>query len=295
MMIRAIAFTDRGQAWQEKLGFPVERGIPVMKWAREAFDTADTLLFIGACGIAVRAIAPLIRDKTTDPAVLVMDEAGQHMISLLSGHVGGANEQALLLAQRTGAVPVITTASDVNGLPAIDTWAVKNRCAIENPAAIKAVSAAALAGRPVGVAVTERTLKPPFPVTLLLRPRTLVVGVGCKRGISGAHLEDCVRRFLSDQQVSLLAVRALASIDLKKEEPALKEFCARYSLPLQTYDARTLNGVPGTFAHSDFVMKTTGCGCVCERAAVKASGGRLLVGKTAMGGVTLALAGEEDI
>ena len=100
MIVRAIAFTQQGQAWQEKLGFPVERGVPVREWAREVFDTADALLFIGACGIAVRAVAPLLRGKTSDPAVLVMDEAGQHVISLLSGHIGGANALALTIAGR---------------------------------------------------------------------------------------------------------------------------------------------------------------------------------------------------
>ena len=73
MNIRAIAFTEKGQGWQKKLGFPVTRGVPVMQWAREAFADADALLFIGACGIAVRAIAPLCRDKAADPAVLVME------------------------------------------------------------------------------------------------------------------------------------------------------------------------------------------------------------------------------
>lgn len=105
MNIRAIAFTEKGQGWQEKLGFPVTRGVPVMQWAREAFADADALLFIGACGIAVRAIAPLCRDKAADPAVLVMDEMGRHIIPILSGHIGGANDLALLLAERTGAEP----------------------------------------------------------------------------------------------------------------------------------------------------------------------------------------------
>ena len=109
MNIRAIAFTEKGQGWQEKLGFPVTRGVPVMQWAREAFADADALLFIGACGIAVRAIAPLCRDKAADPAVLVMDEMGRHIIPILSGHIGGANDLALLLAERTGAEPVLTT------------------------------------------------------------------------------------------------------------------------------------------------------------------------------------------
>lgn len=290
-MIRAIAFTDAGQRWADVLGFPVDRGIPVMQWARDHFNNADALLFIGACGIAVRAIAPLVRSKTTDPAVLVMDEAGRYIIPILSGHIGGANALAEQIAAKTGAVPVITTATDVRGIPAIDTWAVQNDCAIENPEAIRDVSAAALAGRPVGVAITERTITPPFPVTLYLRPRTLILGTGLRSGISPDLFEQNARTFLSTCGVSLLALRALATIDLKQRESALTTFCERYHLPLLSYSAETLRALPGTFAHSAFVEQTVGVGNVCERAAVCA-GGTLLTGKTAMDGITFALAGE---
>ena len=189
---------------------------------------------------------------------------------------------------------MLTTATDVRGVPAIDSWAMKNDCAIENKAAIQAVSAAALAGKSVGVAITEREIRPPFPVTLFLRPRTLTLGVGCKRGTDAAHLEDCFRAFLHENGVSPLSVREVATIDVKKDEAAILALCKKYRFPLQTYAAAELNAVPGVFAHADFVMKTVGCGCVCERAAVM-TGGRLLVGKTAMQGVTLALAGEENV
>ena len=294
MIIRAIAFTEKGQSWSEALGLPVEHGVPVMQWARECFASSDALLFIGACGIAVRAIAPLVRDKTADPAVLVMDEAGRHVIPLLSGHIGGANALAMEIARRTGAEPVITTATDLRGVPAVDTWAVNNGCAIENSAEIKAVSAAELAGKQVGVAITERNIRPPFPVTLFLRPRTLVLGAGCRKGTDPEDFEGKAAAFLKDCGVSLLSVKALATIDVKKNERALSQFCEKYSLPLLTYNAAELKAVPGRFSHSDFVEKTVGVGNVCERAAA-AEGGRLLAGKTVMGGVTFALAGEEQL
>ena len=294
MKISAIAFTEKGQSWADILGIPVDRGIPVMQWTRQHFDVSDALLFIGACGIAVRAIAPLIKDKTTDPAVVVMDEAGQHVIPLLSGHIGGANALAIRIAEKTGAVPVVTTATDLRGIPAIDAWAVENDCAIENPAAIKAFSAAALAGRSVGVAITERAIQPPFPVTLILRPRTLALGAGCKKDTDPAVFEEKALDFLRQCGVSLLAVKALATIDIKKEEPALNRFCDKYRLPLLAYSADELRAAPGVFAHSVFVEKTVGVGNVCERAAVLASGGVLLMGKTAQAGITFALAGERD-
>ena len=293
MIVRAIAFTQAGQAWEEKLGFPVERGVPVKKWTQEHFASSDALLYIGACGIAVRAIAPYVRDKLSDPAVVVMDEMGRHVIPLLSGHVGGANELALDIAAKTGASPVITTATDLRGLPAIDVWAVKNDCAIENPGAIKQVSGALLAGQRIGVAISERTIKPPFPVTLTLRPRTLVLGAGCKKGLDENLFEERVKEFLDKNGVSLLSVRALATIDLKQNEKAFLRFCEKYRLPLLTYSAEELKDLPGVFAHSYFVERTVGVGNVCERAAAMA-GGRLLIGKTVSEGLTLALAGEMD-
>ena len=295
MKLDAIAFSAQGQAWGEVLGIDVTRGVPVMQWAREHFEQADALLFIGACGIAVRAIAPLCRSKTTDPAVLVMDEAGRFIIPLLSGHIGGANELAVILAEKTGATPVVTTATDVRGIPAIDTWAVRNNCAIENPRAIQPVSSVLLDGKSVGVMITERTLTPPYPVTLTLRPRTLVIGIGCKRGMPEARIEACVTQFLQDNGLSLLSVRALASLDRKADEPGLLSFCDKYHFPFLTYPAEALMALPGVFSHSEFVLKTTGVDCVCERAAVMASGHGLLIGKTTFEGVTLALSGDEAL
>ncbi len=292
MIISAIAFTEKGREWGAVLGFPVERGVPVMQWAREHFYTSDALLFIGACGIAVRAAAPLLRDKTTDPAVLVMDEAGRHVIPLLSGHIGGANALAREIAMKTGAEAVITTATDLRGMTAVDTWATEHGCAIENPDAIKAVSAFQLAGRQPGVAITEREIEPPFPVTLYLRPRTLTLGTGCRRDTDPDVFEALARDFLKECGVSLLSVKALATIDVKKDEKALLRFCEKYRFPMLTYSAEELKAVPGCFSHSDFVEKTVGVDNVCERVAA-ASGGRLLTGKTAMNGVTFALAGEE--
>lgn len=296
MKIAAIAFTEQGQSWQERLGFPVERGITVMRWTQERWREADALLFIGACGIAVRAIAPLVASKTEDPAVLVMDEMGRHIVPILSGHIGGANVLAQRLSELTGAECVLTTATDVRGVPAIDSWAMEHGCAIENPCAIQAVSSGVLAGCRVGVAITERQLKPPFDVTLWLRPRTLVLGAGCRRGLGAQAFETAALDFLDRCGVSLLSVRALASIAQKREEEALLTFAEKYRLDFVTYPAQALAAVPGRFAHSDFVEKTVGVGCVCERAAVLACGvgARLLRGKTAGDGVTLALAGEEN-
>jgi len=171
---------------------------------------------------------------------------------------------------------------------------VRNDCAIENPEAIKRVSAAALEGHEVGVMITERLLKPPFPATLILRPRTLVVGAGCRRGAEPARFEEAALDFLKACGASLLSVRALATIDRKADEPAFLDFCQKYRLPLLTYSAEQLRAVPGAFSHSERVERAVGVGNVCERAAVLASGGRLLAGKTRYEGAALALSGEAE-
>ncbi len=285
------------------------------EWAGEGFAKAGALVFCCASGIAVRAIAPHVRTKTKDPAVLVMDERGRFVIPLLSGHLGGANELAETLASGLGATPVFTTATDVNGLFAVDVFARRNHLRIADMTLAKEISAALLAGQPVGFRSdlpTEGTLPPeltegeaelgvlvsagnetPFPRTLRLIPRRYVVGMGCRRGKSGEELELFFRENLLKSGVSPEEVRHVASIDLKKDEPGLQALCRRFGLELVTYPAERLREVPGDFSASAFVKETTGVDSVCERAAL-AEGGTLITKKTACNGMTFALAKREE-
>lgn len=149
-MIHLISFTDWGQKLVEKLAQELDgqavRGMPLDQWTREHFRTGNALIFVGAAGIAVRAIAPYIRSKTTDPAVVVVDEGGQFAVPILSGHLGGANDLARKIAASCGAQPVITTATDINGIFAVDEWARRQNCVIQNPEKIKTISGTLLAG-----------------------------------------------------------------------------------------------------------------------------------------------------
>ena len=262
------------------------------EWAGEIFHEAGAIVFVGACGIAVRAIAPHVTDKLHDPAVIVADEAGRFIIPILSGHVGGANEIARKIAGFLHAVPVITTATDVNGLTAVDEWAVKNDCVIENPSAVKNVSSRVLEGLPVGVAVTSENVPTPFPVTLLLRPRVLVLGAGCNRGVEPEEFERSAMDFLSGAGVSVLSLKALATIDLKKDEPAMNIFAERHNIPLVTFSAVELQALRGEFSASETVRKFTGTDNVCERACVLCAGegAVLLRSKCIYDGITFALA-----
>ena len=276
-----------------------------------AFDR-DALVFVGACGIAVRAVAPHVSDKRSDPAVLCLDEQGQFVIPLLSGHIGGANRLARRIAEGIGATPVVTTASDINGRFSVDAWAAEQSLHISDMALAKRISAEILSRDipfytdapkppaalpdglvwadvgPLGVCVSIRDLSP-FDGTLLLVPRALRVGLGCRRGTSSDKIEATVRRVFAERRLRLEAVAEAASIDVKAGEPGLVEFCQRMGWPVAFHTAQALAAVPGAFAASDFVRNAVGVDNVCERAAA-ASGGRLIVPKTAMDGVTVAVA-----
>ena len=168
MRVSCIAFTERGYVLAERTAralsdcaqtgeddpgwdVSVSRGFGEGKadlraWTALAWEASDALLFVGAAGIAVRAIAPHVASKATDSAVVVIDEAGRFAVPLLSGHLGGANELAQTVARAAGAIPVITTATDVRGVWAVDTWARCAGLAVSNPEAIKRVSARLLSG-----------------------------------------------------------------------------------------------------------------------------------------------------
>ena len=291
-LARLIASRLGGRAWAPSRYAggdvsPLTGSIAV--WTRERFSASDALVFVSACGIAVRAVAPCLKDKTRDPAVVCLDDRGRNVISLLSGHLGGANELARRVAALTGGRPIITTATDVHKVEAVDVWAKEHDCAIENIGTVKSVSA--LDGEKIGVAVTEMEQPAPWPVTLWLRPRNLALGVGCKRGTTSAALRAALDDFLSGAGVSKLSLCALASIDLKKDEPCLADLARELGVPFLTFPAAELAAVPGQFSHSQKVLDVTGVDNVCERAAVLASGfGPLLRGKTRYPGVTFALA-----
>lgn len=279
----------------------------------ECFSWAEAMVFVGSCGIAVREIAPHVRDKRTDPAVLCVDELGRFVIPLLSGHIGGANALALRLAEELKAVPVITTATDINGKFSVDAWAARNGYAIGSMKAAKAVSAAILEGNvplksdfpivtalPAGVAegssadvgiyLTCRTAEP-FAVTLRLIPKMLHLGIGCRKGTPASAIAGAVSRVLEEQGFDCRAVKCVASIDLKAEEQGLLDFCRDHHWPVSFYTAQELAAVEGDFTASSFVRSVTGVDNVCERAAL-AGAETLLVRKTARDGVTIAVAAE---
>lgn len=300
------AFTERGIALALRLAEALDaevfapkrfarEGVSVIEgslseWAGRHFHGA--LIFVGACGIAVRAISPHVKTKLNDPAVLVVDEAGKFVIPILSGHIGGANQLARKIAALLDAQAVITTATDLNNLPAVDEWAVNHNCVIANPEAVKHISGAILEDRNVGVAVTCEEVPAPFPVTLWLRPKVLVLGAGCNKGVDPDEFERCAADFLAEAGVSALSLKAVASIDLKNDEPAMVSFAKRHNIPFVTFTASQLQAVQGRFTSSEKVRHFTGTDNVCERACVLAAGeGAVLMrSKCIYNNITFALA-----
>jgi cobalt-precorrin 5A hydrolase len=290
---------------------PLQR--PPKPFYGELFAWADAMVFVGACGIAVREIAPHVRSKTTDPAVIALDELGKYVIPLLSGHIGGANALARRLADLLGAEAAVTTATDVNGRFAVDEWAARQGWAISDMGLAKAFSAAILerdlplasdfpilTELPAGVYAGDTgdlglclswQKKVPFRRTLRLIPRTLHLGLGCRRGTGKEAIRRAVETVLERENLDIRALGAAASIDLKRDEAGLLEYCADLGLAPRFYSAEELRAVAGDFTPSPFVEKVTGVDNVCERAALLGAD-RLIVRKQALDGVTVALAGE---
>lgn len=297
----------------------------------QVFNRYSGHIFIMSTGIVIRVLAPLIRHKTIDPAVVVVDERGLHSISLLSGHIGGANELALTVAGLIGADPVITTATDINNLPAIDLLACKNGLLIENPEAIKYVNSSFLCGNkirlhdpfkilsdtlpeamqtpfnlsgrseppgdklckadnPSGVYIDDIIAHVP-PNTLILRPKSLAVGIGCNRNTPTKEIKDLLFRVLKQYKLSQKSLYCLASINIKNDEQGLLNLAKELDLPLKFFHKDDLEKVKNIKNPSLMVEKHVGVKSVCEAAAIlSAKNGTLIAPKYTAGNVTVAIA-----
>lgn len=287
----------------------------------------DAHVFIGATGIAVRKTAPLLRDKTTDPAVVSCSESGSHVIPLLSGHLGGGNRLARRLARISGGEAVITTATDARGITAFDEAAARERACVLTPDAIKTLNAELLSGGTVSFhgpaeihkrywkdcpqvipartdaekapeaqglpavywdsTPTEQQKNAPF---LSIRSASHVLGIGCKKGTKPALLKQCAEDFLARHGISPKQIAALSSCTLKEREPAILALAEEWKIPFRVFTPEQLEPVEAP-TPSDTVFDRTGTHSVSEASAILASGGTITVPKTAFeGSITLALA-----
>ncbi len=280
---------------------------------------------VAASGIVVRAIAPLLVHKAEDPAVVVVDQRGLFAVSLVSGHLGGANDLARRAAAILGGQPVITTGSDVEGLPSLELEASRAGLRWDSLDALSRVASALLEGEPVEVhdpqgwllpgldrrwpgiflarqelpgaleagpplvLVTHRTLDP-RPGWLLLRPSCLCLGLGCNRGTTAEEMHELLERVFSERGLTGTAIFCLASVEAKRDEPGLIELSRRLGADLIFYPSDRLEtvAVPNP---SSLVQQHMGTRSVCEAAAILAArGGPLIVGKSKSTNATLAVA-----
>lgn len=307
----------------------------------EWFFKADALVYFGAAGIAVRSIAPYLKHKSMDPAVLVIDETGKFCISLLSGHAGGANaltEEVACLLKEKDIIPVITTATDREGKFSADDFARKHHLLIKDWELAKKLSAKILQGEkagfasevaisgqlpeelepmeniipPIGIWISFRKGKLPYEETLQLIPRSLIVGIGCRKGTLQEKISEAILRCFEEEGLLTDGICALASIDLKKQEEGILDYCKENHLPFMVFTREELLKAEGNFTASEFVTQITGVDNVCERSAVlgamqlagqekgcceegrgtkrKPKGVKLLVRKKCYDGVTVAVA-----
>ncbi|MGA5688194.1 cobalt-precorrin 5A hydrolase [Cytobacillus pseudoceanisediminis] len=296
------------------------------------FQQYKGIICIISLGAVVRMIAPLLIDKKKDPAVLVVDDKGQYVISVLSGHIGGANALTHEFAHAIGAAPVVTTASDVQKTIPVDlfgaqfgwvwdseekltpvsasvvneelvaivqetgekNWWTYDRELPENLKIYPSIEEAIKAKPQAALLITDRMMDPHEEALLengvLYRPKSIVLGIGCNRGTSLAEIERVIDETLSEMKLSKKSVKAVASINLKKNEAGLLELTSKYSWPFITYTPEELNEIPMQNP-SDTVFKYTGAYGVSEPASMRyANAKELLLEKKKCGNVTISIA-----
>ena len=290
---KIVSELEGARAWaphriSEEVGLPGFDSVGA--WAGEAFaHGCDGIVFVGACGIAVRAIAPYVASKMHDPAVVCVDEAGTWAISLLSGHVGGANDLARRIARIVGATPVVTTATDMRGTFAIDEWAARRSLVIANPQLIKHVSGTLLEGGHVGVHVGwQVSLTGELPAGFVREECASDTDSASDTNDAGDIRKPCRAGAAPDSADASHVLHAHVPIDLKAAEPAVVELAAKHGWLLRTFSAQALAAQSGDFASSEFVRTHVGVDNVCERALACCRATRIL-DKQAHQGTTVAV------
>jgi len=303
-VIGLVTTTAAGRVAARRLGaaLPDTRSYDIREIA-SAWQQCDQLVCFLATGATVRLLAPLLRDKATDPGVVVVDEGARFAVALLGGHGGGANALAERVGEALGAAPVVTTATDAVGLPGLDTlgWPVEG--------AVAAVSRAMLDGTPVRLAadaawplpplrvgetgdhvlaVTDRLVEPD-PRAAVLRPPSLVLGIGSSSGVAAEEVLALVDSSLEAAGLSALSVGAVATADAKAEEPGIVEACRRRGWSLVSYASAVLAAVDVPNP-SDAPARAIGTPSVAEAAALLAGdGGELVVEKQKSARATVAV------
>lgn len=277
-------------------------------------ENYSAVIYIASTGIAVRSIAPYIKNKVIDPAVIVIDCTGKYVISLLSGHLGGANKLTREIAGKVGALPIITTASDNLGFLAPDLLAKENGLEIEDLIKMKTIAALLVAGEKVAFLDEDSQIKPPagygvdnlykyqalvyvtnkdkidFPNanTLKLIRKNIILGVGCKKNYDSEKMLKQVLEVLKEYNVDKRAIRCISTVEIKTNEKAIINLSEVLKCELEIWEINEIKALQHRYIGSDFVEKTIGARAVCEP-CVELSGGTFLSSKLNIDGMTLCI------
>lgn len=284
------------------------------------FNKYDYIVFIMAAGIVVRSIASYIKDKTVDPGVIVMDEKGKNVISLLSGHVGGANEMTLKISSLINANPVITTATDVNEKGSLDLIIKKLDGSIDNfKENVKTINYLLVENKKVGIYMDDyfdidikgfekidnfqdinklevlvyitnkKNIDLDFEKIIKIVPKNLILSIGCRKDTDSDLLYESFIDFIENNNIDIKSIKEIGSVDVKKDEKAIIDLAKRLDIPFKIVDRSEILKIEDKFPKSEFVKKSIGVYSVSEPVAYILSGGNLISGKTKYKGITFGL------
>ncbi|NLY20313.1 MAG: cobalt-precorrin 5A hydrolase [Tissierellia bacterium] len=286
------------------------------------WNSSESIVFVGATGIAVRKIAPHIKAKDVDPAVIVIDDTGEFVISLLSGHLGGANELAVRIAEEIGGTPVITTASDKRNIESVDLFAKRMNLYIEDLKSLIPISSLMVDGEKIAVYseivvkigyknveyindlavlsdevkgliiissdVSELDIDIPF---CRLVPKNINLGIGCRKHTDSVEMREFILDTLSELNLSEYGIKNIGTIELKSDEVAIIDASKFFDSNLEIFSAEELSEVDNLFEGSEFVRDTVGVGSVSATSATLL-GGKLLIEKKIRNGMTISVTKE---
>lgn len=338
MKLVCLSFTELGGVLGDRLeeldsynishikNSSVENGIKSIM--EKIWNEYEGIIFISATGIASRFIAPFIEDKTKDPAIIVIDDRGKFIISLLSGHLGGANKITEDISRQIGGIPVITTASDSRGFDSIDIFAKNNNYYIEDMKSITKLTSMMVNNKRIGfftednviinypnikvldsldnigkdkkyieglIIVSSKIIKDEklrnIPYTIL-RPKNINIGIGCRKNVEEKRIITAIEEALSTVSISNKSIKAIATIEIKKEEKGIIDTAKYYNLPLKIFTIKEIEKIEEMFEKSQFVKDTIGVYSVSEPCAYLL-GGNIILPKSKHNGITISISKEE--
>ncbi len=284
---------------------------------KEAFDTSSKIVFISSTGIAVRAIAPLLQGKDKDPGVVVVDLSSKYAVSLVGGHLGGANEMALKVSKILNAKPVITTATDTMGIIGPDILAKRHDLIIDNLKSAKYIAALLVDNKIIGIkdeynlievskgyekienlkensiwithnAIYSDKENLDYSKILKLIKKDLVLGIGCRRDTPYEKIIKFIEDSLKQYNFDIRAVKEIVSADVKKDEQGIIRTAKKLKCPFRTFKIEDIKTVQDKYERSEFVLKTLGVTGVCEP-CVDLAGAKIIISKIKHEGMTLAI------